>query len=94
MAATPMRRRRAIQIDIPAKIRTGLRAIGRAFNWYVDNFLDFAPLLDVLGHTSLNGMMHIARRGTSAARSPDVEYGQDETPTQLLRERSVSVRTK
>jgi hypothetical protein len=57
-ASTPARRRRFPTSAAALGIRTLISGLKRAFEWYVEHFLDFAPLMDVLGHTSASASLH------------------------------------
>ena len=53
------------------KLRTLANGIGRAFEWYVEHVLDFAPLLDVLGHGSAGALARMTMRPEPTDRSTD-----------------------
>jgi len=58
VASTPARRRRFPTSAAALNIRNLISGVKRAFEWYVKHFLDFAPLMDVLGHTSASTSLH------------------------------------
>ena len=62
------RPRRSLRSGVAFTMRMLVRGVRRAFDWYVSNVLDFAPLLNVLGHTSAVGSMQadIATAGKKA----------------------------
>lgn len=76
MASTPAPRRRSSMAGVTAIIRAIIDGVQRGFRWYVEHFLDFAPLMDVLGHTSASASMHGATMRPNAGAPIDLNQGE------------------
>ena len=75
MASTPAPRRRS-SMPATAVIRAIIDGVQRGFRWYAEHFLDFAPLMDVFGHTSASASMHGATRGRTSVPPIDSNLGE------------------